>query len=114
VLVVEDDDLIASLLADELGEFGYAAVGPARTLTEATALASTAALDGALIDADLEGESVLPVAKILFERDIPFVFTTGDTERPEGMFHDVPRLLKPFTVKELQSTLELLLRERAR
>jgi hypothetical protein len=44
VLLVEDDCLIASLLTDEISELGYSVVGPARTLTEATAIASTSAL----------------------------------------------------------------------
>jgi DNA-binding response OmpR family regulator len=113
VLIVEDEELIASMLADEIREFGCAVVGPARSLAEATAIASTAALDGALIDVELNGESVLPAAKILSDRNIPFVFTTGDTEPPEGTFHDVPRLIKPFTVKELRRTLQLLLRKGA-
>jgi len=110
VLVVEDDALIASMLTDELKELGYAVVGPARNVTEAAAIAATSALDGALVDVELNGESALPVAKILSDRHIPFVFTTGDTERPEGASDEVPMLVKPFTVDELRRALQHLVR----
>jgi CheY-like chemotaxis protein len=108
---LQDDCLIASLLTDEISELGYSVVGPARSLTEATAIASTSALDGALLDVELRLDSVLPVAQILSDRHIPFAFMTGDMESPEGMFHDVPALLKPFTVAELRRALQHLLPE---
>jgi DNA-binding response OmpR family regulator len=111
VLIVEDDWLIASLLTDEINELGYSVVGPARNLAEATAIASTSALDGALLDVELRLDSVLPIAEILSDRHIPFAFMTGDIESPEGMFHDVPALQKPFTVAELRCALQHLLRE---
>lgn len=109
MLIVEDDCLIASLLTVELNDLGYTVVGPARNLAEATSIASTSALDGALVDIALGEQSALPVAKILSDRHIPFVFTTGDSEGPEGAFHDVPALGKPFTSKELRQALQALL-----
>ena len=110
ILLVEDDCLIASLLVDELAEFGCSVVGPAGTVAEATAIASTSALDGALLDVELRLDSALPVAQILSDRDIPFAFMTGD-DVPEGTFEDVPRLTKPFTVAELRDTLHRMLLE---
>jgi DNA-binding response OmpR family regulator len=109
VLVVEDDYMIASLLADELNEFGYVVIGPADNLTDAIAVASGSVLDGALIDIALRGESALPVAQILTDRNIPFAFVTGESENAEGTFKDVPMLLKPFTVEELRLALERIL-----
>src|SRR4051794_28616181 len=50
ILLVEDDCDIASILVDEIAEFGCSVVGPAGTVAEATAIASTAALDAALLD----------------------------------------------------------------
>jgi DNA-binding response OmpR family regulator len=108
VLVVEDDCLIASLLADEIHEFGYEVAGPAGTVAEATAIASTLALDAALLDVELRLESALPVAQILSDRHVPFAFLTGD-DIPEAIFLDVPRLIKPFTVAELRQALERML-----
>ena len=109
VLVVEDDCIIASLLADELNEFGYVVIGPADNLTDAIAMASSSALDCALIDIALGGESALPLARILMDRNIPFAFATGTSESVEGPFRDVHVLLKPFTVAELQRTLGRIL-----
>jgi CheY-like chemotaxis protein len=111
VLVVEDNCVIASLLTDQLNEFGYVVIGPAAKLADATAIASTSALDCALIDIALGEESALPVAQILTDRHIPFVFMTGASESPEGRWHDVPALLKPFTFEELRRALQHLLSE---
>ena len=111
ILLVEDDRDIASILVDEIAEFGCSVVGPASTVAEATAIASTLALDAALLDVELRLDSALPVAQILSDRHIPFAFMTGDMESPEGMFHDVPALLKPFTVAELRRALQHLLPE---
>jgi DNA-binding response OmpR family regulator len=109
LLVVEDHSLIASMLTDDLNEFGYSVVGPADNLAEAMDMASTSTLDGAIIDVALGEESALPVAQILSDRHIPFLFMTGLLERPDGPFHDVPTLLKPFTVEELRRALQLML-----
>lgn len=109
VLVVEDDSMIASLLTDDLNEFGFVVIGPAGNLADAVAIASTSAMDCALVDVALGGESALPVAQILTDRHIPFAFMTGDNESPEGTFHEIPALLKPFTVKELQVALQRIL-----
>jgi DNA-binding response OmpR family regulator len=113
VLVVEDDSMIASFLIDDLEELGFAVMGPASNLTEAVAIASTMAPDCALIDIALGGESALPVAQILTERHIPFAFMTGASESLEGRFHDIPALLKPFTVNELRAILQLILSSHA-
>jgi DNA-binding response OmpR family regulator len=108
ILLVEDDCDIASILADEIAEFGCSVVGPASTLADAAAIASTSALDGALLDIELRLDNALPVAQILCDRHIPFAFMTGN-EIPEGKFDDIPRLIKPFTVAELRDALERIL-----
>ena len=108
ILLVEDDCDIASILVDEIAEFGCSVVGPASTVAEATAIASTSALDAALLDVELRLDSALPVAQILSDRHIPFAFMTGD-EIPEGNFGNVPRLIKPFTLAELRDALHRIL-----
>ncbi len=77
VLVVEDDHAIASSLTADLKEFGFVVIGPAHNLADASAMASTSALDCALIDIALGVETALPVAQILADRQIPFVFMKG-------------------------------------
>jgi len=109
LLVIEDNSLLASVLTSDLDEFGYSVVGPVGSLAEAIALASTSIFDGAIIDVELGEESALPVAQILSDRHIPFLFMTGLMERPEGAFHDVPTLEKPFTVEQLRCALQQLL-----
>ena len=109
VLVVEDDYMIAWALTADLKEFGFAVVGPARNLADAAAMAATSALNCALIDIALNGESALPIAQILADRHIPFVFMTGAIESPEGRFQEVPTLLKPFTAENLRCVLQRLL-----
>ena len=109
VLVVEDDCIIGSSISDELSEFGFAVIGPADNLTDAIAMAASSFLDCALIDIALGGESALPVAHILMDRNIPFAFMTGESESAEATFKDIPMLLKPFTVAELRLALERVL-----
>jgi DNA-binding response OmpR family regulator len=109
VLVVEDDSMIAAALSEDLREFGFVVIGPARSLAAAVAIASTSELDCALIDVALGGESALAVAQLLTERRIPFLFMTGDSECLERTFKEVPALLKPFTVKELRIALQRIL-----
>ena len=53
------------------------------------------------------------MAQILTERHIPFAFMTGASESLEGRFHDIPALLKPFTVNELRAVLQLILSSHA-
>jgi CheY-like chemotaxis protein len=101
--------MIAWALTADLKEFGFVVVGPASNLADAEVMASTSALDCALIDIALNGESALPVAQILADRHIPFVFMTGAAQGPAGTFEGVPALLKPFTVEELRSALQKLL-----
>lgn len=91
VLVVEDDAMLAMALELTLFDLGCEVVGPASSLGEAAPLAHEAAIDGAILDVNLAGEKVYPIADILADRGIPFVFTTGygaaclrdcDRERP--------------------------------
>jgi DNA-binding response OmpR family regulator len=109
VLIVEDDCIISSSLTDDLNEFGFVVIGPADNLMDAIAIASRSALDCALIDIALGGESALPVAQILTDRHIPFVFMTGASESAEGTFDNTPVLPKPFTIEELRLALRRIL-----
>jgi CheY-like chemotaxis protein len=78
VLLVEDEFLIAEDLASVLSAAGATVVGPAYTVAGALSLIESGdALDGAVLDVNLKGEAVFPVADALLSRSIPFVFTTG-------------------------------------
>ena len=77
VMVVEDELLIAMLIEDTLAEAGYDVVGPFSNLTDALRAAREATIDVALLDVNLRGERVYPVAEVLESRAIPFLLLSG-------------------------------------
>lgn len=110
LLVVEDEYLIRMLLEDMLAELGYAVAAAVGTLAEASEVAANGEIDAAILDVNLDGQDVFPVAEILAGRGLPFVFVTGYGERNlPAPFTDRPALQKPFQVDQLKSTLAALL-----
>lgn len=78
VLLVEDEYFIARGLQETLAARGAEVVGPVPSVTEALDLiATTARLDGAVLDINLQGEMAYEVADALEARGVPFVFATG-------------------------------------
>lgn len=112
VLIVEDAVLLALELETGLSEAGAAVVGPAYELEEAMALLSQP-IDAAVLDANLNGRSVTPVAEVLHQRKIPFVFATGygETGGAPGGF-DAPVIRKPYDVTQVAAAVAELLAER--
>ena len=109
LLIVEDENLIALMMADQIVELGYTAVGPACTMAEARHLAEIAAIDGALLDLNLNGVVSHEIADILSRRNIPFTFITGYNKPPTGPYGDVDVLHKPFQLIDLGHAIEGLL-----
>jgi len=107
ILVVEDELMIRMLLEDMLGELGYTVTAEAGLLDEALQAAKTADFDLAILDVNLDGEPVSPVADALAARGTPFVFATGYGERglPEP-YRDRPMLKKPFQMDGLKEMLQ--------
>jgi CheY-like chemotaxis protein len=110
VLVVEDELMIRMLLEDMLGELGYTVSAAAARLDEAMQAAQEGEFDIAILDVNLNGESISPVADVLAARGIPFVLATGYGEggMPDG-YRDRPALKKPFQLHNLKHTLEAAL-----
>jgi CheY-like chemotaxis protein len=102
VLVVEDELMIRMLLDDMLNDLGYTVAGEAGHLEEAIALAKKGEFDVAILDVNLNGQSISPVVELLVERGLPFVFATGYGERgvPEP-YRKQPTLQKPFQLDAL-------------
>jgi CheY-like chemotaxis protein len=102
VLVVEDEIMIRLLLEDMLGELGYTIAAAVGRIDDAMKLAKTGDFDVAILDVNLNGQTVSPVAEILEARGLPFVFATGYGERglPER-FSNRPTLQKPFQQENL-------------
>ena len=110
VLVVEDEELVAMMLADLLMELNYGVLGPVGELTRALALVKEAAPHAALLDVSLHGVASFPLAEALQAKGVPFAFTTGYGERDfPPAFRQVPRLSKPFDLPELRRVLGALL-----
>ena len=101
LLVVEDDALIRMLLADMLGEIGYTVAAEAASIDEALEATRKTEFDLAILDADLNGRSVSPVADALVARDIGFVFVTG-SDHGLYAYRDRPTLKKPFQIDALK------------
>ncbi len=102
ILVVEDMLLLAEVLRDQLEDCGSTVVGPVSRLSEAMALAREERLDGAILDVNLGGQLSFPVASILRERDVPYVFLTGydDAHLFPDEYRAAPRLGKPYRNRE--------------
>jgi two-component sensor histidine kinase/DNA-binding response OmpR family regulator len=103
VMVVEDEALVALVLADQLAELGLSVVGPCSSVAEAKAIADKGEFEAAILDVNLGGELVYPVADLLSSRGIPFVFVTGyGRESIDRRFADAPVLEKPVELTSLQ------------
>jgi len=111
VLVVEDEYYIADDLARALRQLGAEVVGPVPDRDGALALlTSSQRIDLAVLDINLRDQMVYPVADLLRERNVPFVFATGyDPEAIPSGYEDVPRWQKPFDHMGLARALPSLL-----
>ena len=107
IFVVEDELMIRMLLEDMLGELGYTVAAAAANMNEALEAAKNADFDLAILDVNLNGEPVSPVADALVARGVPFVFATGYGEHglPEP-YRDRPTLKKPFQLDGLKLVLQ--------
>ena len=110
VLVVEDEYLIRMLLEDMLADIGFGVGAAVGTIAEARDFATKGDFEVAVLDVNLDGEEIFPVADILIKRGLPFVFVTGYGENslPEP-YRRRPTLQKPFQAEQLKSTLAGLL-----
>jgi two-component SAPR family response regulator len=107
VLIVEDEGLVALLIEDLLTDLGCEVVASCDSIRSAMEwLERGSAPDGALLDVNLGGELVYPVAEFLAARKIPFAFATGYGALPDGRFADVPVLAKPVNQAKLKDVVE--------
>jgi CheY-like chemotaxis protein len=102
VLMVEDEMMLAMSLEDLL-ELVECKVVKAPSVKKALALIDKEEIDGALLDVNLRGGRVYPVAEELAQRDIPFVFMTGyDETAIDKRWRDRPIVRKPFSLDALE------------
>ena len=106
IMIVEDEALVAMILGDSLVELGFSVVGPFSRATDAMAAVRDEEVDAAILDINLGGELVYPVAHLLADRRVPFMFITGyGMESIDPRFADVPVLQKPIERPMLQRIL---------
>ncbi|MFO1113922.1 MAG: HWE histidine kinase domain-containing protein [Rhodospirillales bacterium] len=111
VLVAEDEPLAALEITGILTEAGLQVVGPAATVREAMELARGAAIVAAILDVNLKGDMIFPVADLLVARGAPVVLVTGydsDSILPER-YRGIGALRKPIDRNLLLDRLSPLL-----
>lgn len=102
VLVVEDEMMVSMLIEDMLSDLGCQVVGPASRLDEALELARIGGIDCAVLDVNLGGQPIFPVADLLRERGAPFAFATGYGDAGlRDVDRGTPVLQKPFRESDL-------------
>jgi CheY-like chemotaxis protein len=110
ILIVEDELLLALSLEEDLRDLGCAIVGPYAELDAALTAAREEAFDLAVLDVNLNGRPVFPLAEELLERGIPVLLLSGyaPSRLPETLT-EVPRLAKPYDRAGLIRKVERLL-----
>jgi DNA-binding response OmpR family regulator len=114
LLVVEDEFMLATKIADLLEEAGYEVAGPVRNVREAMRIVGLDGVDGAVLDISLQNEISLPLADALASMGAPVLFVTGYAK--EYLAATRPRaqhLEKPFTDQELVERVDQLFEPRA-
>jgi CheY-like chemotaxis protein len=109
VLILEDRYLIASELTDLVEQLGAVPVGPFASVAPALTALADAQVEVALLDVNLNGEPVFPVAELLATRGVPFIFLTGyDEATLPAQWRGRPRLAKPVDPRLLRAELAKL------
>jgi DNA-binding response OmpR family regulator len=110
VLVVDDEPLIASLIADWLLELECEVAGPVNNAPDALQIAERTRLDGALLDVTLGADDSFPLAEALLAKGVPVAFITGrDAQSLPNPYKSSPVLGKPFDFDALKALLDGLL-----
>ena len=110
ILIVEDEPLIAMMLEDFLLSLGHEVRATCDTVGEALKAVRNGDFDVAILDVNLKGESVWPVAAELRDREIPFILASGGhVDPPPAEFAGVPMIDKPYTIDRVTPALEAAL-----
>jgi two-component SAPR family response regulator len=113
VMIVEDEALVAMMVEDMLGDLGCEVAGSFGAVNDALAWlgGDELALDGAVLDVNIGGEMVFPVAEALREQGVPFVFATGYGDLPRKGFESIEVLAKPINVGQLRRVVDKFQKE---
>lgn len=117
VLIVEDEALVSLMIEAMLRDLGHEPAGRAQSVPQALEFleASSEAMDAALLDVNLAGDFVYPVAQALTDKEIPFAFLTG-----YGVFGVPPEfshalvMQKPFSERDVSTAVQSMQRQIAK
>ena len=110
ILIVEDEPLIAMMLEDFIESLGHEVRGPCESVSEALAMVEADGFHLAILDVNLKGESVWPVAAALRAKNIPFVLASGGhVEPPPAEFAETPMIEKPYTIDRVSPIIDAAL-----
>src|SRR5713226_8263247 len=111
VFLVEDEVMIRMMVADMLEELGYSVAAEAGEINEAIRLAQCTEFDLAILDVNVNGKVISPVAELVKARNRPFIFATGygSSGLPEE-YRDRPALQKPFQLETLAKMIDTALK----
>jgi len=114
VFLVEDEVMIRMMVADMLEELGYRIAAEAGEINEALKLAQSTDFDLAILDVNVNGKVISPVADLIQARNRPFIFATGygSSGLPE-QYRDRPALQKPFQLETLAQMIRATLKDAA-
>ena len=112
--LVEDEALLRMMTTDMLEELGHRVVAEAGTISAAEPLARNAEFDLAILDVNVGGENIGPIALIIANRGLPIIFASGygSEGRPQS-FLDRPALRKPHLIERLSEMIEKVLGDKS-
>jgi CheY-like chemotaxis protein len=107
VFLVEEEVMSRMMVADMLQELRYSVAAEAGEINEAIRLAQSTDFDLAILDVNVNGKVISPVADLIRARNLPFIFATGygSSGLPEE-YRDRPALQKPFQIETLARVID--------
>jgi DNA-binding response OmpR family regulator len=110
VLVIEDETMVAMLLQDMLADIGCEVIGSASRFNDAIEKAKSLTFDLAILDVNLNGQRTFPIADVLADRGVSFLFATGYGAGSLPATYDKAAILqKPFQLRELERAMRAAL-----
>jgi two-component SAPR family response regulator len=110
ILVVEDDYFIADTVGNVLKDIGCDVIGPFSSIEDTIQEIGDDLPDAAVLDVNLQGRTVYPLAQALMQRKIPVLFVTGyDHSTIHRKYRSVPHLAKPVDANRLQNAVARLI-----
>jgi CheY-like chemotaxis protein len=114
IFLVEDEVMIRMMVADMLEELGYSIAAESGEIGDALKLAQSVEFDLAILDVNVNGKGISPVADLIAARHLPFIFATGyGSSGLPAEYRDRPALQKPFQIESLERAIEQALKRPA-